>query len=82
MAQKQLITQHDLLTLANQRLAEHEDYIAGAQALSVEQKNGVLIFKGDYFFDEQGLPTSKSMAIFNLFKFLTQSLSGQYQLVD
>ena len=82
MAQKQLISQQDLLTLANQMLAEHEDYMTGVEARSVEQKNGILIFQGEFFFDEQGLPTPKSMAVFNLFKFLAQTLSGQYQLVD
>ena len=82
MAEKQSITRHELLVLANKMLADHEDYMAGVEARSVEQKNGILIFQGEFFFDEQGLPTPKSMAVFNLFKFLAQTLSGQYQLVD
>jgi hypothetical protein len=52
------------------------------QADSVEQKNGILIFKGEFFFDEQGVPSPKTMAVFNMFKYLAQTLSGQYQLID
>ena len=79
---KQPITAQDLLELANRMLREHEDYMHGIAATSVEQKNGILVFKGDFCFDEQGLPTPRSMMIFNLFKYLAQTLSGQYQLVD
>ena len=82
MADKQPIPRQDLLIMANQMIRDHEDYMEGMQADSVEQKNGILIFQGEFFFDEQGLPTPKSMAVFNLFKFLAQTLSGQYQLVD
>ena len=54
----------------------------GIAATAVEQKNGILVFKGDFCFDEKGMPTPRSMMIFNLFKYLAQTLSGQYQLAD
>ena len=82
MADKQPIPRQDLLIMANQIIREHEDYMEGMQADSVEQKNGILIFKGEFFFDVQGLPSPKTMAVFNMFKYLAQTLSGQYQLVD
>ena len=63
-------------------IRDHEDYLPGIQADEVEQKGGILVFKGEFFFDEQGLPSAKSMVVFNLFKYLAQTLSGQYQLVD
>ena len=82
MADKQPIPRQDLLIMANQMIRDHEDYMEGMQADSVEQKNGILIFKGEVFFDIQGLPSPKTMAVFNMFKYLAQTLSGQYQLVD
>ena len=82
MADRQPIQHQDLLTMANQMIRDHEDYIQGMQADQVEQKGGILVFKGEFFLDEQGLPTPKTMAVFNMFKYLAQTLSGQYQLVD
>lgn len=52
------------------------------QADDVEQKSGVLVFKGEYFLDDQGLPTLKSAAVFNMFKHLAHVLSEQYHLAD
>lgn len=82
MADRQPIQHQDLLTMANQMIRDHEDFIQGMQADQVEQKGGILVFKGEFFLDEQGLPTPKTMAVFNMFKYLAQTLSGQYRLVD
>ena len=46
------------------------------------QKNGVLVFRGEYFLNEQGLPTPKSTAVFNMFKYLAHELSEKYRLQD
>ena len=43
MADKQPIPRQDLLIMANQMIRDHEDYMEGMQADSVEQKNGILI---------------------------------------
>ncbi|VUC83773.1 Protein yciN [Salmonella sp. NCTC 11881] len=56
--------------------------MAGIVATGVTQRNGVLVFSGDYFLDEQGLPTPKSTAVFNMFKHLAHVLSEKYHLVD
>ena len=78
----QPIDKKTLLEKANTLIVEHEDYIAGIVATDVEQKNGVLVFRGDYFLDEQGLPTPKSTAVFNMFKYLAHQLSDKYRLLD
>ncbi|MDQ7883203.1 YciN family protein [Atlantibacter hermannii] len=78
----QPIDKKTLLEKANTLIVEHEDYIAGIVATDVEQKNGVLVFRGDYFLDEQGLPTPKSTAVFNMFKYLAHQLSEKYRLLD
>jgi hypothetical protein len=50
------------------------------RADSVEQKGDILVFKGEYFLAEDGTPTGKTMAVFNMFKLLAQQLSGKYKL--
>ncbi len=64
----QPIDRETLLKEANKIIREHEDTLAGIEATGVTQRNGVLVFTGDYFLDEQGLPTAKSTAVFNMFK--------------
>ncbi|MGL5698267.1 MAG: YciN family protein [Kluyvera sp.] len=78
----QPIDRQTLLIEANRLIREHEDTLAGIEATGVEQRNGVLVFSGDYFLDEQGLPTPKSTAVFNMFKYLAHQLSEKYHLVD
>ncbi|EOI3463413.1 YciN family protein [Cronobacter dublinensis] len=77
----QPIDRDSLLTQANKMIREHEDYIVGMEATDVEQKNGVLVFRGEYFMDEQGLPTAKTTAVFNMFKYLAHQLSEKYHLL-
>lgn len=71
----QPIDRASLLIEANKLIRDHEDTLAGIEATGVEQRNGVLVFSGEYFLDEQGLPTPKSTAVFNMFKFLAHTLS-------
>ncbi|MGC9462519.1 DUF2498 family protein, partial [Vibrio genomosp. F10] len=54
---KNAISSFDLLLIANQIIQEHDDYIEGMRATSVEEKEEVLIFKGEYFLDQNGMPT-------------------------
>ncbi len=76
----QPIDRESLLAEANKIIREHEDFLHGMKATGVEQKNGVLVFSGEYFLDEQGLPTPKSTAVFNMFKHLAHVLSEKYSL--
>ncbi|KUI99037.1 YciN family protein [Vibrio sp. MEBiC08052] len=80
MNNKKAISVSDLLMIANQLIQEHEHYIEGMRAESVEEKDGVLVFKGNYFLDEQGLPTAKTTAVFNMFKYLAHQLSKEFTL--
>ncbi|MGP3591766.1 YciN family protein [Vagococcus sp. WN89Y] len=81
-ATSQPIDRQSLLELANKLIREHDDTLAGIEATDVTQRNGVLVFSGDYFLDEQGLPTPKSTAVFNMFKYLAHHLSEKYHLID
>ncbi|TXH63310.1 MAG: DUF2498 family protein [Tolumonas sp.] len=80
MDNKHSIDKSSLLELANKLMKEHDDYLAGMSVSDVTEKSGVLVFKGEYFLDDQGLPTPKTTAVFNVYKALAQSLSRQYTL--
>ena len=80
METKEPINKASLLELANRIMKEHDDYLAGMLATDVAEKSGVLVFKGEYFLDEQGLPTARTTAVFNVYKGLAQALSPQYTL--
>ena len=78
----QPIDKPSLLAEANRLIREHEDTMKGIEATDVTQRNGVLVFSGEFYLDEQGLPTPKSTAVFNMFKYLAHQLSEKYHLVD
>ncbi|MGF1750547.1 MULTISPECIES: YciN family protein [Vibrio] len=80
MSEKQRISEFDLLLIANQIIQEHDDYLEGMRADSVDEKEEVLVFKGNYFLDEQGLPTANTTAVFNMFKYLAHHLSKEFTL--
>ena len=66
--------------IANQEIQDHEGFLEGMRATSVEEKDGVLVFKGEYFLDDNGLPTAKTTAVFNMFKYLAHQLSPKFTL--
>ncbi|MEM6159164.1 DUF2498 family protein [Erwinia sp. P6884] len=82
MNQTQGIDRASLLSEANGMIAEHELAFPGLTATDVEQNGDVLVFRGDYFLDEQGLPTARSTQVFNVFKFLATTLSARYHLEE
>ncbi|SON49626.1 YciN family protein [Vibrio tapetis] len=77
---KKKISEFDLLLIANQMIQEHADYLEGMRATSVEEKEDVLVFKGEYFLTEQGLPTEKTTSVFNMFKYLAHQLSKEFSV--
>ncbi|MBK5073143.1 YciN family protein [Budviciaceae bacterium CWB-B4] len=76
------ISRQALLIEANEIIRNHEDFLHGMEATGVEQKGDVLVFRGEFFLDEDGLPTPKTTAVFNMFKHLAHVLSGKYHLQD
>lgn len=80
MSDKKTISETELLMIANHIIQEHDDYIEGMRATSVEEKEDVLVFKGDYFLDDNGLPTQETTAVFNVFKYLAHHLSKEFTL--
>ena len=79
-AETESISRQALLEIANQMIKQHDDYLAGMEADDVIQQGEVLVFRGPYFLDPQGLPTAKTTAVFNVFKHLAVALSAQYHL--
>lgn len=76
------LSRQQLLEKANEMMQEHDDYFAGITATEVEQNGKLLVFRGNYYLDENGLPTRKSTAVFNVFKALTLALSEKYHLAE
>ena len=74
------ISRQALLEEANLLIKNHEDFIHGIEATDVEQKGDVLVFRGEFFLDEDGLPTRKTTAVFNMFKHFAHVLSAKYHL--
>lgn len=77
---KKVIAEFDLLLIANQIIQSHDDYIEGMRANSVVEKDDVLVFKGEYFLDSNGLPTENTTAVFNMFKYLAHHLSKEFTI--
>ena len=82
MSEKKVVSQLELLMIANHIIQEHDDYIDGMRAASVEEKDDVLVFKGNYVLDDNGLPTAKTTAVFNMFKYLAHHLSKEFTLEE
>ncbi|HCW99071.1 MULTISPECIES: YciN family protein [Pantoea] len=76
----QAISRQALLEKANALIREHDDYFAGLEADDVIQQGDVLVFRGPFFLDDEGLPTAKTTAVFNVFKYLALTLSSRYHL--
>ncbi|AHG18251.1 hypothetical protein Z042_00240 [Chania multitudinisentens RB-25] len=81
-ATTQPIEREALLAEANNIIRQHEDYLRGMVATEVEQKGSVLVFRGEFFLDSDGLPTAKTTAVFNMFKHLAHILSEKYHLLN
>ncbi|WP_294906522.1 DUF2498 family protein [Tatumella sp. UBA2305] len=71
-----------LITLANHKLKQHQDYFPGMEISAVRQQGALLIFSGPWFADNHGMPTRQSTLAFNMFKSLTIELSSQYCLKE
>ncbi len=80
MSDKKIVSEFELLLIANQLIQDHDQYFDGLRADSVEEKDDVLVFKGNYFLDANGLPTEKTTVVFNMFKYLAHQLSKEFSI--
>lgn len=78
----QTISKQELLEKANEIIKNHDEYLDGMFVDNVEQHRDVLVFKGEFFLDENGIPTLKSPAAFNMYKHLAHIFSEQYRLLE
>ena len=79
-AETESISHKALLEIANQLIQQHDEYFTGMEASEVIQQGEVLVFRGPWFLDAEGLTTAKTTAVFNVFKHLAVVLSAQYHL--
>ncbi|MBQ8706693.1 MAG: DUF2498 family protein [Succinivibrionaceae bacterium] len=79
---KQEIGKEELLAKARELMKECDDYIDGILPADVREADGSFVFSGDYFLKPDGTPSEKTLAVFNVFKFLNGRLSRIYRLKD
>jgi len=80
MNDKKTVSEFELLLIANQLIQDHEQYFEGLRADSVEEKDDVLVFKGNYFLIEDASTTEKTTVVFNMFKYLAHQLSKEFSV--
>ena len=73
-------TAEERLKIANDLIKSDYEYMDGMRADSVTQNGEVLVFKGEFFLNNDGIPTAKTNAVFNMFKKITTIMSKQYKL--
>lgn len=78
--EKKPISKDQLMLKAIELMKECDDYIDGILPTDVKEVNGTFVFTGEYFLREDGTPSTKTLAVFNVFKFLNHRLSGQFYL--
>ncbi len=77
---RQPISKEELLKEAIVLMKECNDYVDGVMPTEVKEMNDSLVFSGEYFLQEDGTPSTKTLAVFNVFKFLNMELSKKYYL--
>ncbi len=77
---KKPISKDQLMSKAMDLMKECDDYIDGIMPADVREVNGSFVFTGEYFLKEDGTPSQKTLAVFNVFKFLNHRLSKEFYL--
>ncbi|NJD85450.1 DUF2498 family protein [Candidatus Erwinia dacicola] len=80
MSQQHPVNHEHLLALVQEIIVNHPDYFTGLGVDDVEQNGDVLVFRGNYYLDDQSLPTAMSTTVFNVYKALAVNLSARYRL--
>ena len=82
MTEKTRISQGDIISLASETIQGFSEYIPGMTISSAQQEGEVIIFRGETFLDEYGLPTDTSKIAFSLYASLSDKYSETYQLTE
>ena len=64
------IAKNDLIAIANKIMKECDDYVEGIEVIDVRNSNEAFVFSGEYYLNDDGTPSAKTLAVFNVFKFL------------
>lgn len=78
MNEKKEVSVAEIVEIANKALHGHDDYIHGVEVNDAVQTPDCIVFRGENFLDKKGFPTAKSMAAFNLYKWLSYQLTPLY----
>lgn len=78
---KKLITEQELIAIANSRLAEMSGYEDGMRIHSARMEKNILLIEGEFFLSADGGATSKTAEVLPLYEALSKELGSQYELV-
>lgn len=82
MSERQIIAKADLIEIANKIMKECKDYVDGIEVQDIRNSNEAFVFSGEYYLNEDGTPSAKTLAVFNVFKFLNHNLAPLYILEE
>lgn len=82
LPERQPVPREQLLREAVSLMKECNDYVDGILPTDVRERGGSFVFSGEYFLREDGTPSEKTLAVFNVFRFLNQRLSRIYRLEE
>lgn len=81
MSEKIAISQSDIIALAMDKMREIDGYSPEMTLKSAQQEDSKIIFRGDFFTDDFGMPTQDTEKVLTIYSKLSDYYS-EFYLVD
>ena len=79
-APRKTVSREEIIRLANEMIKKDWEYMDGMEVTSAMQRDAAIVLRGEFFLDDQGLPTPKTNAVFNMFHRVSVELSRKYRI--
>lgn len=77
---KKVITEQELIAIANSRLVEMSGYEDGMKIHSARMEKNILVIESELFLSADGGATSKTVEVLPLYEALSKELGSQYEV--
>ena len=74
------VSREEVIRPANAMIKKDWEYMDGMEVTEALQRDEAIVLRGEFFLDEQGLPTPKTNAVFNMFHRVSVELSRKYRI--
>lgn len=81
-APRKTVSQEEIIRMANEMIKKDWEYMDGMEVTSAIQRDAAIVLRGEFFLDDQGLPTPKTNAVFNMFHRVSVELSRKYRIAE